>query len=68
MSNWSWFYQRPRSEVHYAKYGTRAVPSRQYRFGGRRFTAAGQRMGLDTGSIWVVLAVLGLLYLASKKR
>lgn len=73
VNDWSYFHGMPRSQVHYQRFGTRAVPPRQYRFGGRRFmlgqgTGLGRGAGLTTGSGWIIGAVLlGLLILRSKK-
>jgi len=75
VDDWSYRFGRPRSQVHYDRFGTTAVPPRQYRFGGRRFLLGqgtglgrGQRAGLTTDSGWIIGAILlGLLILGSKK-
>ena len=75
VDDWSYRFGMPRSQVHYERFGTRAVPPRQYRFGGRRFLLGqetglgqGRRAGLTGGSGWIIGAILlGLLILRSKK-
>jgi len=79
VGDWSYYHAMPRSQVHAARFGTRIVPPRQYRFGGGRFllgqgTGLGQRTprvrraGLTGGSGWIIGAILlGLLILGSKK-
>lgn len=63
MSDYSWFYGKPRSQVHYERFGTTAVPPRKYLRGGGRRVAAG---GGDAGLL-VLLGLLALLWM-SKKR
>jgi len=62
MSDYSYYYGRPRSEVHLERYGTTAVPPRQYLRGGRR-------AGLEGESNWILIAgAFLLLYMITKKR
>jgi len=61
-NNFSYYYGMPRSQVHLDRYGTTAVPPRQYRMGGGR-------AGLEGESNWLLIAgALLLLYLITKKR
>lgn len=68
VNDWSYRYTRPRSEVHYERYGTTAVPPRRG-LGGRYL--GNPRFNLNSSVNWVIFGAiavgLGLVYLSSRK-
>jgi len=63
MSDWSYYYGMPRSQVHLERYGTPVTPPRQYRMGGGR-----ARLETSTGDLIVIGLILLGLYVITKKR
>ena len=62
MSDFSYYFGHPRSEVHMARYGSSVVPPRQYLRGGGRVVGAGN------SSVLLILGALALVFLASRRK
>ena len=64
VNDWSYRYDKPRSEVHYERYGTTEVPARRGMGGNPGFN-------LNSSVNWVIVGALavglGLVYFSSRK-
>lgn len=51
MVDWSWKYGKPRSEVHFERYGNTDVPA-------RRGMGGAKQMGTGSTGFWILVAVV----------